>query len=87
MNININLLNDIYNDFYDFPYYYLGIDNEKYCNIFAILFIIFLCLSLIFIIRIRLDISKNRNEMKTIKRSIDKIIINFLEDKNKKNIL
>ena len=74
----------LYEEAYDFPYFYLEIENELYCHIFTIFFILSIFLSFAYLFKIIRNIGMFKKEKKKMKKDMDKMILRVLENKNKK---
>jgi hypothetical protein len=82
----LEFLKRMYEDAYDLPNFYLGIEDELYCHVFTIFFLIALLFSFLLLLKIILGRRETRKEdIKRTKR-IEKSILGVLEskDKNKK---
>jgi hypothetical protein len=84
----LEFLRDRYYELYDLPNFYLGIENETYCHIFSILFLIFLAGLILLAIKNAREYYTLRRDRRIIQRKIERSIMGVLEekDKNKKNL-
>ena len=75
-----------YEQVYDFPNFYLGIENELYCHAFSIFMILALFLSLLLITREFIRFNKRGKKNKEMKRRMERNVLSTLgeKDKNKK---
>lgn len=73
----------MYEQAYDVPNFYLGIENEIYCHVFTIFFILLLFLGFAFIIKLYFSLGDGRKEKRKRRREMDKNILRILEEKNK----
>ena len=73
----------MYDQAYDVPNFYLGIENELYCHVFTIFFILLLFLAASYIIKMYLSLGGGRKERLKRKREMDKMILGILEEKDK----
>ena len=82
----IEFLKKAYEQVYDLPYYYLGIQGETACHIFSIFFILALFLSMALIIKEMIGFQKRGMEKKKLRRKIERSLLDALgeHDKNKK---
>ena len=82
----IEFLKRAYEQVYDLPYYYLGIQGETACHLFSIFFILALFLSMGLIIKELIGFRKRGKKSKLLKRKMEKSLLGALEehDKNKK---
>lgn len=78
----IELLKRMYESAYDLPYYYLKIENETYCHIFTILFLISLAALITLVIKLIIETHKIRKERKKIEANIRKMLFTNLGDKD-----
>jgi len=76
-------LKRMYEQAYDVPNFYLGIENEIYCHVFTIFFILLLFLGFAFIIKLYFSLDDGRKEKRKRRREMDKNILRILEEKNK----
>jgi len=76
-------LKRMYEQAYDVPNFYLGIENEIYCHVFTIFFILLLFLGFAFIIKLYFSLGDGRKEKRKRRREMDKNILRILEEKNK----
>ena len=72
-----------YEEAYDVPNFYLGIDNELYCHIFTIFFILAILLGSIHVIKLIWSLRENKEQRRERKRKMEKLILGILEEKDK----
>ena len=72
-----------YEQVYDFPNFYLGIENELYCHAFSICMILALALSFILITKEGIRFWKRGKKNEEIRRKMEKSILSTLEEKDK----
>lgn len=73
----------MYEQAYDIPNFYLGIENELYCHVFTIFFILLTFLAISYIIKLYLTLGGGRKQKLGRKREMDKMILKILEEKDK----
>ena len=73
----------MYEQAYDVPNFYLGIENELYCHVFTIFFILLLFLGFAYIIKLYFSLGDGRKERKKRRKEMDKMILGILEEKDK----
>ena len=76
----------LYEDLYDLPHFYLGIENEFYCHVFSIVFLLMIFIGVVYIFKMVFDVKIIRKDKKKLRKSIDRLLISILGDKNKKNL-
>lgn len=76
-------LNRMYEQAYDVPNFYLGIENEIYCHIFTIFFILLIFLGFAYIIKSYISLGGGRKERRKRKKEMDRMILSILEESNK----
>lgn len=76
-------LKRMYEQAYDVPNFYLGIENELYCHIFTIFFILVIFLGGAYIIKLVLSLIESKEERMERKKKIEKMILGILEEKEK----
>ena len=76
-------LKRMYEQAYDVPNFYLGIENELYCHVFTIFFILLLFLAFAYLIKMYSSLGGGRRERLKRKREMDKMILGILEEKDK----
>jgi hypothetical protein len=76
-------LKRMYEQAYDVPNFYLGIENELYCHVFTIFFILLLFLGCAYIIKLFLSLDGGRKVRRKKKREMYKMILGVLEEKDK----
>jgi len=72
-----------YEEAYDLPNFYLGIENELYCHVFTIFFLIALFTAVALNIKMVLSMRGSKKERKAWKKKIEKSILGVLEEKDK----
>ena len=73
-----------YEEVYDLPNFYLGFEEEWYCHVFSVLFLLAMFLSIAYVFQIMFRGSKKRRiEERKRKRSIERMILGVLEEKDK----
>ena len=72
-----------YEEVYDLPNFYLEIENELYCHIFSIFFILALFLALLFIIKNMVEMRRSGRKDKKRRIRMEKSILGVLEEKYK----
>ena len=82
----IEFFKKAYEQVYDFPYYYLGIQGETACHIFSIFLILAIFLGGALIIKEAIGFRKRGKERKKLLRKMEKSLLGALgeHDKNKK---
>lgn len=76
-------LKRMYEQAYDVPNFYLGIENELYCHVFTIFFILLLFLGFFYIIKLYFSLDNGRKTKRKRKMEMDRIILRILEEKDK----
>ncbi len=76
-------LKRMYEQAYDIPNFYLEIENELYCHVFTIFFILALFLGAAYITKLLLSLRETKEEKRERKRKMDKMILGVLEEKDK----
>ena len=79
----IEFLKRAYEQVYDLPYYYLGIQGELACHLFSIFFILALFLSMLYLIKEMIGFRKRGKESKKLKRKMEKSLLGAMEEHNK----
>lgn len=77
------LLKRFYEEAYDLPNFYLGIEDKLYCHVFTIFFILALILGAIYSIKLIRSLGESKEERKERKKRIEKLILGVLEEKDK----
>lgn len=72
-----------YDEAYDLPNFYLGIEDELYCHVFTAFFILALFLGLAYVIKLILSLRETKEDKIKRKRKIEKLILGVLEEKEK----
>lgn len=81
----IEFLKKLYEELYDLPNFYLGIEDGWKSHAFCAIFLILMVLSFIFIIKNAIEVHKSRRErMKSLKNIKKMLLRPFDEDLNKK---
>jgi hypothetical protein len=73
----------LYEEAYDLPSFYLGIEDELYCHMFTIFFILCIFLGAVYTIKMVLSIRETKEKERKRKRKTEKLILRVLEEKDK----